>query len=71
MVLMLTSPALARILLKKGRAKVVSREPFTIQLLYESTKIVQDLALGVDPGSGTAGFAVVDSNGDVKYAFEV
>jgi hypothetical protein len=69
--LMPTHPAKARILLRDGRAKVVSREPFTIQLLYETTKHVQELTLGVDPGSGTAGFAVVDPKGNSLYASEV
>ena len=36
-----------RLLLKEGRAKVVSREPFTIQLLYETTEYVQEVTLGV------------------------
>lgn len=67
-----TNPANARILLKSGRAKVVSKEPFTIQLLYDSTENIQDLTVGVDPGSGTAGFAVVDqAKGEIVYRSEV
>ncbi|MDR1656474.1 MAG: RRXRR domain-containing protein [Deltaproteobacteria bacterium] len=62
----------ARILLKSGRAKVVKKEPFTIQLLYETTDYVQDLTMGIDPGSATAGFAVVEpTKGAVKYSSEV
>ena len=37
-------------LLKSGKAKVVRRTPFTIQLLYETTEYVQPVTLGVDPG---------------------
>ena len=70
--LMPTCPALARFLLKLGRAKVEKREPFTIKLLFETTDNVQDLTLGTDPGSGTAGFAVLDnSTGEVVYSSQV
>jgi len=37
--------------LKHGEAKVVRREPFTIQLLRDSTKYLQAVTLGVDVGS--------------------
>lgn len=60
-----------RNLLKEGRAKVVRRCPFTIKLLYDSTYYTQDLTLGIDTGSGTAGAAVSDSNGNIYYASEV
>lgn len=60
-----------RKLLKEEKAKVVSREPFTIKLLYETkTNIVQDCVLGIDTGSKYIGAAVV-SNGKVLYASEV
>ncbi|WP_286818832.1 MULTISPECIES: RRXRR domain-containing protein [unclassified Desulfobacter] len=36
-----TNPTNARILLKQGKAKVIQRTPFTIQLLYETTEYVQ------------------------------
>lgn len=38
-------------LLKSGKAKVVKRCPFTIQLLYNSTNYIQEITLGVDAGS--------------------
>jgi hypothetical protein len=70
--LMPTNPAKARILLKSGRARVVKKEPFTIQLLDATTDYVQDLTMGIDPGSTTAGFAVVEPiKGAVKYSSEV
>ena len=60
-----------RHLLETGKAKVVSREPFTIKLLYDSTNYVQDLTLGVDTGSGTFATAVTDKNNNVVYTSEV
>lgn len=44
------SPRKARLLLKQGKAKVVKREPFTIQLLYGSSGYKQPINLGVDAG---------------------
>ena len=40
----------ARILLKQGKAKIIRKEPFTIQLLYGSSGYKQDVTLGVDAG---------------------
>ena len=40
-------------LLRTGKAKVVRRCPFTIQLTYCSTKYTQSITLGVDAGSKT------------------
>ena len=47
----------ARILLKQGKAKVVRREPFTIQLLYGSSGYKQPVTLGVDAGSKHIGLS--------------
>ena len=47
-----------RHLLKDGKAKVVNRCPFTIQLLYQTTTYTQTLELGVDAGSKTIGLSV-------------
>lgn len=46
-----------RRLLKSGRAKVIQRCPFTIQLLYESRSETQPVVLGVDAGSKHVGFS--------------
>lgn len=51
-----------RKLLKRGEAKVIRREPFTIQLLYETGDVVQECTLGVDVGSKVVGVAVVGNN---------
>ena len=46
-----------RKLLKDGKARVVKREPFTIQLLYETQNITQPITLGIDLGSQNIGFS--------------
>jgi hypothetical protein len=48
-----------RRLLKQKLAKVVRREPFTIQLLYDTTQYTQDVVVGVDIGSKTVGVSAV------------
>lgn len=60
--------AKVRVLLKQKRAKVVSKCPFTIKLLYESTSFTQPLTLGVDTGSKYAGSAVInDTTSEILY----
>ena len=60
--------AKVRVLLKQKRAKVVSKCPFTIKLLYESTSFTQLLTLGVDTGSKYVGSAVInDITSEVVY----
>ena len=47
-------------LLRKKKAKVVKRSPFTIQLLYElETHFIQQVTLGVDAGSKYVGLSAV------------
>ena len=60
-----------RRLLNSKRAKVVSRDPFVIQLLFETKKEVSDLVLGVDTGSSKIGCAVVTHKNEVLYISEV
>ncbi|MDR1536741.1 MAG: RRXRR domain-containing protein [Clostridiales bacterium] len=43
----------ARRLLKDGKAEDAMLEPFTIQLLYDSTEYTQPMSLGIDAGSKT------------------
>lgn len=69
--LMPCSNAIARLLLKQGKAKVKRCEPFTIKLIYETTNYTQDLTLGMDTGSGTIGTAVSKNNGDIVYISEI
>ena len=69
--LMPCGPAIARLLLKQGKAKCIKRSPFTIKLLYEATEYTQELTLGVDTGSSKIGSAVVNNSGEVVYVSEV
>ena len=57
--LMPTTPGKARILLKEGKAKVVQRTPFTIQLHYATGETKQDITLGIDAGYTTVGYNAV------------
>ena len=52
------SPAKARLLLKQGKAKVVRRDPFTIQLLYGSSGYRQYGDAGQDAGYKHAAVSV-------------
>ncbi|MCP1110070.1 RRXRR domain-containing protein, partial [Lachnospiraceae bacterium PAL227] len=56
-------------LLREGKAKVVKRCPFTIQLMYESTTHAQPIALGVDAGSKTVGLSATTETEEL-YASE-
>ncbi len=55
-------------LLKSGKAKVVRRTPFTIQLLYATTEYTQPVTLGVDPGYGKVGLSAVTDKKEVFSA---
>lgn len=46
-----------RRMLRDGKAKVIKRCPFTIQLLYQTTNNVQPVNLGVDAGSKHIGLS--------------
>lgn len=48
-----------RRLLKQGLAKVIRREPFTIQLLYDTTTYTQPVTVGVDIGSKVVGVSAI------------
>ena len=60
-----------RILLKQGKAKVIERIPFTIQLCYETPDITQSLYLGIDPGRTNIGAAVVRENGECVFTAQL
>lgn len=45
--------------LQNGRAKVIQRSPFTIQLTYDSQENTQPITLGIDAGYGTVGFSAI------------
>jgi hypothetical protein len=45
--------------LQNGKAKVIQRFPFTIQLTYDSQENTQPITLGIDAGYGTVGFSAI------------
>ena len=66
-------PGRARLLLKAGKAAVLSYSPFTLILktAVEQPQ-VQPLRLKIDPGSRTTGIAIVDDqSGEVLFAAEL
>jgi len=69
--LMPTTASRARRKLRDGQAKVVKREPFTIQLLYKSGMEIQPIKLGIDSGYQNIGFSATTEkdeliSGEVK-----
>src|SRR5271157_3294531 len=62
--LMPCSNARARILIRKGRAKVYRLFPFTIQLIDRISGDVQPVAIKFDPGANTSGVALVREHAD-------
>ena len=55
--LMPCKPSKARKLLKQGKAKVIKKSPFTVQLLYGSSGYKQPITLGVDAGNKFIGLS--------------
>lgn len=58
-------------LLKEGKAKVIKKNPFTIQLLYDTTNYTQFITLGIDSGYSNIGFSAISEtkeliSGEVK-----
>ena len=66
------TPAIARLLLKERKAKVVRHTPFTIKLYaHPESAYTQPLTLGIDTGSAMIGSAVADEHGKILYLSEV
>ena len=68
--LMPCSSQKARRLLDAGKARVVSRTPFVIQLTTASGETVQPVTLGLDPGYAHVGLSAI-SDGKELYAADV
>lgn len=68
--LMPCKPQKAKKLLKENKAKVLKREPFTIQLLYGSSGYKQNITLGVDAGSKHIGLSATTESKEL-YSGEV
>ena len=67
-------PAVARRLLKAGKAAVYKRYPFTIILkrcVIELELRTSEYQLCIDPGSKVTGLAIVDSDRNIVFAAEL
>ena len=65
-------PAVARRLLREGKAAVFKRYPFTIILKREvSDPETTDYTLSIDPGSRCTGIAITDSENNIVACFEL
>ena len=60
--LMPCQPRKARLLLKRGKAKIVKVVPFTLQLLYGSSGYKQAVSLGIDAGTQHIGISATTEN---------
>ena len=65
-----TTPAKARKLLRDGKARVVRKTPFTIQLQTATGESKQEVVAGMDTGSKMIGCAAI-TNGEVIYQSEI
>jgi len=63
--LMPTTPRKARKILEQGKAKVIHRTPFTIQLFYATGEAKQPVILGIDPGYGWIGYSAVTDTAEL------
>ena len=68
--LMPCKPAKARKLLRDGKAKVVNRCPFTIQLQWDCEENVQEVTVGIDKGSHITGVSCV-ANGRILMSAQI
>lgn len=66
--LMPCRPRKAKILIREGKATVIKRNPFTIQLKFGSAGYKQPLTLGVDTGHGEVGISVLSDTKEVFSA---
>ena len=52
----------ARLLLKQGKAKIISYKPFTIQLTYATGEAKQAIHVGIDEGARHVGIAITSQD---------
>jgi len=60
-----TAPVRARRLLKRGRAEVVQREPFTIRIVDREGGYTKNTVLGIDAGYSQIGFSAVTEKEEI------
>ncbi len=68
--LMPCKPAKARKLLRNGKARVIRRCPFTIQLLWDCEEHVQEVLVGIDKGSHATGVCCI-GKGEILLSAEL
>ena len=68
--LMPTTPRKTRILLQEGKAKVIRRTPFTIQLTSATGETKQEIVLGIDSGYEYVGLSAITEKKEL-YSAEV
>lgn len=68
--LMPCSFAKARHLIEGGKAYVVTKKPFTIQLTFECENQTQDVTLGVDPGYSHIGLSAITKKKTLFFSEE-
>jgi N6-L-threonylcarbamoyladenine synthase len=69
--LMPTTNGKANHLLRQGKAKVVSINPFTVKLLYATGETKQDITLGIDSGFKHIGFSAITEKRELLSGEEV
>ena len=55
-------------LLKRGKARIASHMPFTIQLKYQTEETCQPLIMGIDPGRSNIGVSVLNKKRDIVFS---
>lgn len=65
--LMPCSPRKAKILLKQGKARVIKRSPFTIQLTKATGETKQEVVLGVDTGHSNVGVSAISDKEELFW----
>lgn len=55
-------------LLNTGKARIAEKVPFTVQLKYQSTPILQPITLAEDPGRTNIGTAALSQRGDLMFS---
>ncbi len=55
-------------LLNSGKARIVEKVPFIIQLKYENSPILQPIVLAEDPGRTNIGVTALSKIGDLMFS---
>lgn len=55
-------------LLQTGKARIAEHVPFTVQLLYENTPVLQPVLIGEDPGRTNIGVAALGTKGELYFS---